>query len=610
MAAYLFAWNPEHWGWDDLDKAAEQVKQGQPIIKTWSITDNEAKVGDHAFLIKLGQEPTGIIASGAIVRGPYRDEDRNPDQVEKNGERLCVDIKFDVLLDPCLDPILRRDKLDARTLEHFKDDTQQAGRLIPEDIAEDLEKTWVIYKRKTTQSIPGNTENPKLVLYQEYSRNSIHEIFAPGSHPPAQTEAWESQEIVPIPNYPGDFVFFVTPGQEKEEQDPSAEITEEGVLTWQPGPSQALFGKQLKQLINHDESVNFIYLFFRTTDEGEYTYLGNLKYLSHHRDRNYQIYFKWQLLSWEAGQTPGRIGLVAEEKTTRRLPYSKNGKVGAMKWRGEWMAIILLIIADVSMGFLILFSILHKQAVKAMLPTGTAGATQTSIPSLMPISTPTLIPTSPPTMIPTTPPTETAATPAVPTPIFSDPFLVDNPDNWLLPAKSYWGSSVDASIGENKLKLVINCPTSDKYTYCVPYVTLLQPTLKDFDLSFDLLIEQQSNNANTGVDFRFRESTPGIYYAFHINILGEYYINIYDPEQVPLIIQPQTLPKRPISGETISFRIIANNSSISIFENGTLLQTVENDQLNLPGTFSVYYYISQGGSATISIQNFRVNGVN
>jgi hypothetical protein len=41
-----------------------------------------------------------------------------------------------------------------------------------------------------------------------------------------------------------------------------------------------------------------IYLFLRTASRRPYTYLGRLKYLAHDTEREYPVYFQWQLLDW------------------------------------------------------------------------------------------------------------------------------------------------------------------------------------------------------------------------------------------------------------------------------------------------------------------------
>lgn len=49
---------------------------------------------------------------------------------------------------------------------------------------------------------------------------------------------------------------------------------------------------------HHNEDVNSIYLFLRTSLQRKYTYLGKLKYLAHDKEREQPVYFQWQILDW------------------------------------------------------------------------------------------------------------------------------------------------------------------------------------------------------------------------------------------------------------------------------------------------------------------------
>jgi hypothetical protein len=131
----------------------------------------------------------------------------------------------------------------------------------------------------------------KLLPYTDYSRSEIHDIFAPDTEFTPQAGTWGLQGIVQIPGRDGDFVFFVTFGQRQADHVFEEGVTTEGVLTWQSQPKQRLSDRQIQQFINHNEDVNSIYLFLRTAPQKKYTYLGNLKYLAHDKEREQPVYF-------------------------------------------------------------------------------------------------------------------------------------------------------------------------------------------------------------------------------------------------------------------------------------------------------------------------------
>lgn len=149
-----------------------------------------------------------------------------------------------------------------------------------------------------------------LTLWSDYTREQVHSIFSPGTTFTPQAGTWGLQGIVRVPDREGDWVFFVTFGQQQGDHAFDESVTDDGVLSWQSQPSQRLDDKVIRALIEHDERVNTIHLFLRTNRRAQYTYLGKLGYLTHDRNRESPVYFQWQLLDWPVPQEVlARIGL-------------------------------------------------------------------------------------------------------------------------------------------------------------------------------------------------------------------------------------------------------------------------------------------------------------
>lgn len=138
----------------------------------------------------------------------------------------------------------------------------------------------------------------KLSLGSYYNRQQVHSIFAPDSAFTPQAGTWGLQGIIRVPDRPGDWVFFVTFGQQQGDHAFDESITEDGVLSWQSQPNQKLGDKTIRELIAHDDRLNSIYLFLRTKKGADYCYLGRLGYLTHDEAREKPVYFQWQLLDW------------------------------------------------------------------------------------------------------------------------------------------------------------------------------------------------------------------------------------------------------------------------------------------------------------------------
>jgi hypothetical protein len=150
-----------------------------------------------------------------------------------------------------------------------------------------------------------------LQLWQQYDREAIHDVFSPETTFLSRRGTWGVWGIVPVPDRPGDYVFLVTFGQSQGEHVFDESITEDGVLSWQSQPRQTLDERRIHDFIAHDERINTIHLFLRTSSSSEYTYFGPLGYLTHDATRERPVYFQWQILEWSpSADLPKRIGLV------------------------------------------------------------------------------------------------------------------------------------------------------------------------------------------------------------------------------------------------------------------------------------------------------------
>jgi len=144
---------------------------------------------------------------------------------------------------------------------------------------------------------------PELELYADYDRRAIHDVFAPDSTFTPQAGTWGLHGIIKDPRRAGDYVLIVTYGKQEGEHSFDEGISTEGVLRWQSQPTQKLSDGRVQDLIQHNDILNSVHLFLRTSDRingsiAPYTYLGRLKYLSHDPRLEEPVHVSWQLLSW------------------------------------------------------------------------------------------------------------------------------------------------------------------------------------------------------------------------------------------------------------------------------------------------------------------------
>ncbi|MCF8158394.1 MAG: DUF3427 domain-containing protein, partial [Burkholderiaceae bacterium] len=138
-----------------------------------------------------------------------------------------------------------------------------------------------------------------LKLWESYSREEIHDIFSPETPFTPQAGTWGLHGMIKIPDRDGDWVFLVTIGNQQGDHVFDESITKDGVLSWQSQPRLDFSSNAIQSLINHDDHVNNIHLFLRSTKKSSYGYFGKLGYLTHDADRQNPVYFQWQILDWE-----------------------------------------------------------------------------------------------------------------------------------------------------------------------------------------------------------------------------------------------------------------------------------------------------------------------
>lgn len=79
-----------------------------------------------------------------------------------------------------------------------------------------------------------------LVLYEDYSRVDVHDVFDPHSPFTPQSGTWGILGLIELGERPGDFVFFVTFGQKQGYHEFDEGITTEGVFRWQSQPVKTI----------------------------------------------------------------------------------------------------------------------------------------------------------------------------------------------------------------------------------------------------------------------------------------------------------------------------------------------------------------------------------
>ncbi|MBL8091995.1 MAG: EVE domain-containing protein [Anaerolineales bacterium] len=143
MKTYLFAWNSKLWKWNDISKMGNDVKNGKNVFDRWGTgTSKKIQKGDKFFIIRLGEEPRGIFASGQVTSDVYEDIHWRKEKSSIGKTANYVKIKYDVLLNPEKDVILPREILQQPPFSQINWDIRMSGIQIPDSIVKKLETIW------------------------------------------------------------------------------------------------------------------------------------------------------------------------------------------------------------------------------------------------------------------------------------------------------------------------------------------------------------------------------------------------------------------------------------------------------------------------------------
>jgi 5-methylcytosine-specific restriction protein A len=142
MTAFLLTWNREKWAWSDLQQSIENVRRDGFSLERWSCgVTKRIALGDRVFLMKLGDEPRGIVGAGTVVTEPFEAEHWDAVKRASGKFALYIRAKFDVILDPDSE-IFQFGRLSDPAFAGMHWAPQASGTTIPDIVAANLEDAW------------------------------------------------------------------------------------------------------------------------------------------------------------------------------------------------------------------------------------------------------------------------------------------------------------------------------------------------------------------------------------------------------------------------------------------------------------------------------------
>lgn len=151
---WLLNWNPSNkgWNWEEQDdefgynNTVKTIKSGGTVFFCWKCVSKQIKTGDRIFMVKLGDPPRGIFATGYAASDTY-DSTYTDDNGEEATERV-VDICITGFWDYHTDDLISQDFLKSK----FPDQQwspQGSGISIKPEAARWLIDNWNSFGTKT-----------------------------------------------------------------------------------------------------------------------------------------------------------------------------------------------------------------------------------------------------------------------------------------------------------------------------------------------------------------------------------------------------------------------------------------------------------------------------
>lgn len=144
---FLFTWNPNRWDWVDLQACIDHLENVGYVERRWSCGNSKTiKKGNRVFLIRLGEEPRGIMGSGYAKSSHYV----APHWDGTKGKTTnYIDIEFDILINPINNVLFDKeslDNIDPKIIQQWF--PQQSGISIKPEVVDALESNWFNFIRE------------------------------------------------------------------------------------------------------------------------------------------------------------------------------------------------------------------------------------------------------------------------------------------------------------------------------------------------------------------------------------------------------------------------------------------------------------------------------
>lgn len=137
---FLLTWHPGRWPWRDLVGALDDLATAGVVHERWSVGNRrDLPPGSRLFLMRLGEDPKGLVGSGWSTSEPNQDPHWDGERAGAGDLTWFVGLDFDVLQEA---PLVSLDVLTQPPFDGVSWTPQASGVEIPPPVAAAVESAW------------------------------------------------------------------------------------------------------------------------------------------------------------------------------------------------------------------------------------------------------------------------------------------------------------------------------------------------------------------------------------------------------------------------------------------------------------------------------------
>jgi 5-methylcytosine-specific restriction protein A len=177
MRTFLLAWNPHKWSEEYFSEYVEDFHNNGRARGSWSVGQRrDLPVGSRLFLVRVGDQPKGLIASGWARSTPAKGPHWDQAEAESGKTRWGIEVEFDYIQPT---PVLPIDDLKDSPFDEAVWLIQGSGVELQPNVAAALEARWAIATHVASGQLPEEVSNQskcpegakKQITVNAYERN-------------------------------------------------------------------------------------------------------------------------------------------------------------------------------------------------------------------------------------------------------------------------------------------------------------------------------------------------------------------------------------------------------------------------------------------------------